>query len=106
MFPLIGRRLRRDIGEDYHLSKCPGGGIGRRAGFRCQWLNGREGSSPFLGTIRLFAEVQRSLKNPLKCATYKALSSSPSAVVRPHSRPLGVTLGVTSGGSVLQLGHT
>src|SRR5687768_12460931 len=28
----------------------PGGGIGRRAGFRCQWLNGREGSSPFLGT--------------------------------------------------------
>src|SRR4051794_8987231 len=29
----------------------PGGGIGRRAGFRCQWLNGREGSSPFLGTI-------------------------------------------------------
>src|ERR1700761_3007403 len=29
---------------------CPGGGIGRRAGFRCQWLNGREGSSPFLGT--------------------------------------------------------
>src|SRR3954468_21481001 len=31
----------------------PGGGIGRRAGFRCQWLNGREGSSPFLGTIGL-----------------------------------------------------
>src|SRR6201996_6461780 len=30
--------------------QCPGGGIGRRAGFRCQWLNGREGSSPFLGT--------------------------------------------------------
>src|SRR5579863_10637371 len=29
----------------------PGGGIGRRAGFRCQWLHGREGSSPFLGTI-------------------------------------------------------
>src|SRR5262249_32682056 len=29
---------------------CPGGGIGRRAGFRCQWLHGREGSSPFLGT--------------------------------------------------------
>src|ERR1700761_5720079 len=33
---------------------CPGGGIGRRAGFRCQWLNGREGSSPFLGTILVF----------------------------------------------------
>ena len=30
--------------------QCPGGGIGRRAGFRCQWLHGREGSSPFLGT--------------------------------------------------------
>src|ERR1700679_4015268 len=28
----------------------PGGGIGRRAGFRCQWLNGRGGSSPLLGT--------------------------------------------------------
>src|ERR1700749_3842805 len=33
--------------------QCPGGGIGRRAGFRCQWLNGREGSSPFLGTTPL-----------------------------------------------------
>ena len=30
---------------------CPGGGIGRRAGFRCQWPKGCEGSSPFLGTI-------------------------------------------------------
>ena len=37
----------------------PGGGIGRRAGFRCQWLNGREGSSPFLGTTRMFADVRR-----------------------------------------------
>src|SRR3546814_12599378 len=30
---------------------CPGGGIGRRAGFRCQWPQGRDGSSPFLGTL-------------------------------------------------------
>ena len=33
----------------HHL--CPGGGIGRRAGFRYQWLNGRGGSSPLLGTM-------------------------------------------------------
>src|SRR5678816_2314631 len=42
---LYGNRLARSDGSG------PGGGIGRRAGFRCQWLNGREGSSPFLGTI-------------------------------------------------------
>ena len=29
---------------------CPGGGIGRRAGFRYQWLNGRGSSSLLLGT--------------------------------------------------------
>src|SRR6201996_5233057 len=40
--------------------QCPGGGIGRRAGFRCQWLNGREGSSPFLGTTP-FSERLKSL---------------------------------------------
>src|SRR5262249_33973791 len=28
----------------------PGGGIGRRAGFRCQWCKSRGGSSPLLGT--------------------------------------------------------
>lgn len=36
-----------------HPSSRPGGGIGRRAGFRCQWLNGRGGSSPLLGTTPL-----------------------------------------------------
>src|SRR3954451_6725572 len=35
----------------------PGGGIGRRAGFRCQWLNGRGGSSPLLGTTLKTAGV-------------------------------------------------
>ena len=29
---------------------CPGGGIGRRAGFRCQWPQGRGSSSLLLGT--------------------------------------------------------
>ena len=29
----------------------PGGGIGRRAGFRCQWPQGRGSSSLLLGTI-------------------------------------------------------
>ena len=30
---------------------CPGGGIGRRAGFRCQWPQGRGSSSLLLGTM-------------------------------------------------------
>ncbi len=30
---------------------CPGGGIGRHARLRVWWPRGREGSSPFLGTI-------------------------------------------------------
>src|SRR5690606_4374416 len=32
-------------------AECRGGGIGRRAGFRCQWGQLRGGSSPLLGTI-------------------------------------------------------
>ena len=32
---------------------CPGGGIGRRAGFRCQWPLGRGSSSLLLGTTHL-----------------------------------------------------
>ena len=42
--------------DPYQPAQRPGGGIGRRAGFRCQWLNGREGSSPFLGTTSLLSE--------------------------------------------------
>ena len=34
----------------YLCNDCPGGGIGRRARFRCEWLCGRAGSSPVLGT--------------------------------------------------------
>ena len=30
--------------------ECPGGGIGRRARFRCEWFCDRAGSSPVLGT--------------------------------------------------------
>ena len=33
------------------MNPCPGGGIGRRAGFRCQWPQGRGSSSLLLGTI-------------------------------------------------------
>ena len=33
------------------IKPCPGGGIGRRAGFRCQWPKGRGSSSLLLGTI-------------------------------------------------------
>ncbi len=39
------------------LDLCRGGGIGRRAGFRCQWPQGRAGSSPVLGTIGTFYHV-------------------------------------------------
>ena len=35
------------------MNPCPGGGIGRRAGFRCQWPQGRGSSSLLLGTISL-----------------------------------------------------
>ena len=44
------RRPMRPASRDPAERAGPGGGIGRRAGFRCQWLNGRGGSSPFLGT--------------------------------------------------------
>lgn len=30
----------------------PGGGIGRRARFRCEWFCDRAGSSPVLGTLK------------------------------------------------------
>ena len=35
-----------------HMMECPGGGIGRRARFRCEWFCDRAGSSPVLGTQR------------------------------------------------------
>src|SRR6185436_11816561 len=41
-------------------SRCPGGGIGRRAGFRCQWGNTRGGSSPLLGTRFITRAVAHS----------------------------------------------
>ena len=34
------------------ISKCPGGGIGRRARLRGVWPNGRDGSTPFQGTLK------------------------------------------------------
>ena len=35
----------------------PGGGIGRRARFRCEWFCDRAGSSPVLGTLVFYAQV-------------------------------------------------
>ncbi len=37
-----------------HFLGCPGGEIGRRTSFRCWRLHGREGSSPFPGTSRIY----------------------------------------------------
>src|SRR5580658_9515160 len=49
------RRVDAGRAAPYASAPCalrarPGGGIGRRAGFRCQWCNSRGGSSPLLGT--------------------------------------------------------
>ena len=42
--------LRQYIRAPFHPGR--GGGIGRRAGFRCQWGQPRGGSSPLLGTTK------------------------------------------------------
>ena len=39
------------------LIECPGGGIGRRARFRCEWFCDRAGSSPVLGTPLFNAQM-------------------------------------------------
>src|SRR5690606_1103707 len=44
-------KVRGLLGQTPPKSTCRGGGIGRRAGFRCQWGKLRGGSSPLLGTI-------------------------------------------------------
>ena len=36
---------------------CLGGEIGRHDGFKIRWLHGRAGSSPALGTIKLFIKM-------------------------------------------------
>ena len=41
----------------FDYDTCPGGGIGRRAGFRCQWGQPRGGSNPLLGTKQLILLV-------------------------------------------------
>jgi hypothetical protein len=53
--------LRRDLLA--RSACCPGGGIGRRAGFRYLWPQGRESSSLFLGTntIGFFAALRHLL---------------------------------------------
>src|SRR3954451_6165053 len=63
----------------YTAPPCPGGGIGRRAGFRCQWLNGREGSSPFLGTIC-------PCPTSLKCGPVERLTRTQGRVTAFHCR--------------------
>ena len=48
---LFSRRQRHLLLTGPFANTCPGGGIGRRAGFRCQWPQGRGSSSLLLGTI-------------------------------------------------------
>src|SRR6201996_9741832 len=70
--------------------QCPGGGIGRRAGFRCQWLNGREGSSPFLGTTP-FSKRLESLC-PRRATVHEARNDALAARFRArawHRKPPG-----------------
>src|SRR5262245_3434587 len=42
-----------------HRERLPGGGIGRRAGFRYQWPQGRGSSSLLLGTIAVLPSPAR-----------------------------------------------
>ena len=47
---------------------CPGGGIGRRAGFRCQWPLGRGSSSLLLGTTIMRCGIMTIVANLFSAA--------------------------------------
>src|SRR5947199_6608713 len=78
----------------------PGGGIGRRAGFRCQWLNGRGGSSPLLGTTLKTAGVgPTSSEHQVEVTNYLHQGDLPAEVlasaesVAIDSETMGLRLG-------------
>jgi hypothetical protein len=71
-------------------SACPGGGIGRRAGFRCQWGRLRGGSSPLLGTIYR-ATARRSLRAGVQCVSRPTRGTHPwLARTGARSQPTGL----------------
>src|SRR6185436_17213757 len=71
-------------------SRCPGGGIGRRAGFRCQWGNTRGGSSPLLGTTTVaelsLEEHARAIGRQIR-SFRKVLAQQPIRVLVRPSQP-------------------
>ena len=81
---------------------CPGGGIGRRAGFRCQWPQGRGSSSLLLGTIFSLlcacstTAVQLAVC-PLTCTILTLLCPFGTTAVLFELRPLIRTSGTALG---------
>ena len=72
------------------LPRCPGGGIGRRAGFRYLWPQGRGSSSLLLGTIR---QAGGSLPAGSRSEnTVSATQFIPGGAVHLHKHDLPETL--------------
>ena len=70
---------------------CRGGGIGRRAGFRCQCPLGRGGSSPLLGTIPNLSHAIAVCRGPvcqgIPAPPFAGLAGSRSASYANCRRP-------------------
>ena len=79
--------------RSFRLSKSRRGGIGRRAGLKIQWPQGRVGSSPSAGR---FSEVERSTFEPVISICVRPANSKDTSRLRikPTARqaaPLGAT---------------
>ena len=70
------------------IGTCRGGGIGRRAGFRCQWPLGRGSSSLLLGTITLITSCANQL-NCKQIACLQVIGDGISAAVGPKWKYTG-----------------
>src|SRR5580693_4167685 len=80
--PGQGYTARPPDGPPGWATGCPGGGIGRRAGFRYLWPQGRGSSSLLLGTSTLMADITQFMANA-------------SIHLHRHDLPEGITLGAT-----------
>jgi hypothetical protein len=60
------KAVDRNRRPTYMHPRCPDGGIGRRASFRCWFPKGSGGSSPLLGTKFLFPNVHGRSEEPQK----------------------------------------
>ncbi len=71
-----------------------GGGIGRRAGFRCQFSNESAGSTPVLGTTKASNDAQYEPVIVAITGFFIASLSIPSYTVRENTDNLTVLLTV------------